>query len=130
VAAGLLAFALWPVAHRVGVAHYHFSPWKFFGWAMYCVPRFVPDVTIYAIEGDQRTKARLRSRSVSSKLDRFRLRREVWGRLAPIDSLVNSIFWELKDVKCIEISVDQRILDTETARIGIRQDVYRFGCEK
>lgn len=97
---------------------------------MYCVPRIVPDVTIYVIEGDERTKAPVRTRSVLSKLDQFRLRREVWGRLAPLDALVSSIFWELKDAKCIEISVDRHIIDTETARIGIRRDVYRFGCEK
>lgn len=38
VGAILLAVTVWPAAHRLLVARYDMSPWKFFGWAMYCRP--------------------------------------------------------------------------------------------
>jgi hypothetical protein len=40
VIALLVCLAIWPILHRLWVAHSGVSPWKFYGWAMYCQPRF------------------------------------------------------------------------------------------
>ena len=33
----------------------HFvSPWRLFGWAMYCVPVYQPEVSFFAVRGDER----------------------------------------------------------------------------
>lgn len=34
----LAVFTIWPLAHRGLVAWWDVSPWKLFGWAMFCVP--------------------------------------------------------------------------------------------
>ena len=47
VVATLLVLAVWPLSHRAIVHMTDMSPWKGFGWAMYCVPK-----RLIAIQGN------------------------------------------------------------------------------
>ncbi len=50
----LTAFALWPLLHYLVVKRYFVSPWRLFGWAMYCVPIYRPQVSFFAVRDGER----------------------------------------------------------------------------
>ena len=49
--AALTALFLWPFAHYAIVTTKHMSPWKYCGFAMYCVPNLPVSIDLFVREG-------------------------------------------------------------------------------
>lgn len=129
VAAALLALALWPLCHRLLVLRYDLSPWRFFGWAMYCQPKISPEVDAWIhLDGGRVALEEMIADSQEIARARFDLRRqrEVWGTWVTPDSLARRIFEAVPRAERVDIVVRHLGLDPSTARIGAREYEYRL----
>lgn len=122
IATMLTVLAVWPLVHRVLIPWLDVSPWKGFGWAMYCAPERDLVIRVTTSPNDQGLldEANLDG---SSPLTRaynvaFR-RRQVLGRWAPPDALARAIFAGQPKLSRIEIAIEEHKLDRKTARIVI-----------
>lgn len=129
VAVGLVLFGLWPLVHRVLVMRYDISPWRFFGWAMYCQPKLPLEVDIYL----HRDGARLlldEAVSPRPELRQQRLayarRREMWGALLPPAELAHQTLEAIADAEAAEIVVRRLLLRAPTAHIEVREQTYIY----
>lgn len=50
VLVGFAVVAIWPLVHHVIVRSLDMSPWKGFGWSMYCVPPRVTNTYLYSLD--------------------------------------------------------------------------------
>ena len=125
IAVGLIAFALWPLGHRVLVLRYDVSPWRFFGWAMYCQPKFTPEVEIYVRRGVERVPLIEPSELQRSRRDYVR-RREMWGGLLAPDDLGREALRAAGDADEVEIIVRRLVIDPATSRLAAREETYTY----
>lgn len=126
---GLALFAVWPLVHRGLVATLDISPWRFFGWAMYCQPKLPLGIDIYVLRGD--TSVELdKASSVPPELRRQRhsyaRRREIWGALLPPNELARGVLEAVADAEGVEIVVRRLVLDPSTSHIASRHHTYRY----
>lgn len=127
LAAALLALALWPLAHRALVVHYRLTPWRFFGWAMYCAPRLPVVVSIQVDTGGGPVAVTgADNRRLRHALRRFTRRRGVWGRLARPDALAALALAAHPDGAAAAVTVERRFLDPTTARIAGERQTYTY----
>jgi len=118
----LTVLAVWPLVHRVLIPWLDISPWKGFGWAMYCVPERVVliEVTTWPTDRFPLDEVDL---NVSPALVRAHglaiRRRQVLGRWAPPDALARAILAGQPTLSRIEIAIEERGLDRKTARIVV-----------
>ena len=47
---GFVVVTIWPLVHHVIVRSLDMSPWKGFGWSMYCVPPRVTNTYVYSLD--------------------------------------------------------------------------------
>ena len=128
-AIGLALFAIWPLLHRGLVAYADISPWRFFGWAMYCQPKLPVHVDVYVRRDDAVlpldnaaiVPPELRLRRLS-----YTRRREIWGALLPPDDLALGVLEAVPDAGGVEIVVRRLVLDPATAHIAAREQRYRY----
>ena len=83
-------FAVWPLVHRGLVARYDITPWKFMGFAMYCVPKMQPLVEVSAYFRERRTRVdpgEAHMKDLRREVARFATFRPVWGELLPPDRI-------------------------------------------
>lgn len=66
----LVAFALWPVAHGYWVSQFLVNPWRMFGWAMYCVPTYQPQVRFFGTDQNRSGEITFPQGSASARLQR------------------------------------------------------------
>ena len=129
IAAGLVVFALWPLVHRVLVLRYDISPWRFFGWAMYCQPKFAPEVAIYVRRGAERIPL-IEAAGEPSELQRRRRdyvrRREMWGGLLAPDNLGREALRAAGDADVVEIIVRRLVIEPATSRLTAREETYTY----
>jgi hypothetical protein len=129
VAVALMAFAMWPLIHRVLVARYDLSPWRFFGWAMYCQPKIPPVVDAYVdVDGVRLPLQQVlkEPREVSRARLQFIQRRETWGTLVRPDELSRRILEAVPKANMTEIVVRHLELDPSTAHLRAREYGYRY----
>jgi hypothetical protein len=131
-AIGLGLFALWPLLHHGLFIYADISPWRFFGWAMYCQPKLPLQVDVRVRRGD--TVSPLGdSAIVSPQLRRQQLsymrRREIWGSLLPPDDLASEALAAVPDATGVEIVVRRLVLDPSTAHITAREQRYQYQRE-
>ena len=113
VAAILVTLALWPAAQFQLVQVYDVSPWKLFGWAMYC--RSSPQVSteVFSVAGDGRLRL-LKPGSLSASarlsLTRYHKRWERLGRLSRPDAAAGLILEEREDIPGLEVVSSSRSL--------------------
>ena len=118
---GLLAvLAVWPIVHRGLVARYEISPWKLYGWAMYCdVVSSVMRVRVMEIDG-----RRILYKAgpnlppyVRREWNRFQDFRRVFGLLHEPDALGAALLRALPNALRVEIQVVRTQLDPESSLI-------------
>jgi hypothetical protein len=111
------------------VARYDISPWRFFGWAMYCQPKLSLEVDVYVRRNGVRLPV-TETQSDLSELQRQRLdyvrRREMWGALLPPDHLARETLQAVGEAEAVEIIVRRLVLQASTAHIEARQQVYSY----
>jgi len=120
---------LWPLVHRALVAEYGLNPWKFFGFAMYCVPVVEPQVRLFVDYGERVEPldasspdfARLRLEMAS-----FVHQRDLWGRVAEPDRVAAVVFELLTSAKAVEVEVIDPFFDTSSARIEVERLRYVY----
>jgi hypothetical protein len=124
--AALAALFVWPLVHRVLVATLGIDPWRFFGFAMYCVPKPRVAVGLYTVEDGRRKNLVLaedsRARGV---IEAFIVSREAWGRRYRPDVLAPPLVRALK-VDDLEILVREHRLDPSSARIVREEFAYHY----
>ncbi|MGD9762297.1 MAG: hypothetical protein AB7V27_01090 [Candidatus Binatia bacterium] len=127
----LSLLAAWPLAHMALVARYHIDPWRFFGWAMYCTPKFPVQMTVYEVVDGRRARIALRDFEPALRRSARRLmsQRLLWGRLAPVDRFGHTALATRPAADAIEVGVSHWYLDPSTARIAARRDTYRYTRE-
>jgi hypothetical protein len=117
----LIAFAVWPLVHFSLTQRYDVSPWKLFGWGMYCVPGAMKTVRIMALtEGGMRTLDFQAYTPEERKLvDRFRGNRQALGLLASPEPLAQGMLGLRPEFDGVVIAVLTLSLNRETARLDV-----------
>ena len=125
----LVLIALWPLVHRGLVARYDLNPWKFMGFAMYCMPRVSPLVEVYAYYGARRAPVAADSGQVSElprELARFITFRQVWGDLLSPDQIGEVVGATLTRADRIEVVVTNGFVDRDSWRLAARTQSYFY----
>ena len=125
----LIAFAIWPLVHRGLVAQYGITPWKFMGFAMYCMPTVEPLVNIYAYYGERRAEVDPRQaelRDLRREVARFVTFRGVWGELLAPDLIGEVALGILTRAEKLQVVVTEGYLDREIWRLAARERVYDY----
>lgn len=129
VAAVLALLAVWPLVHRLLVARYDISPWRFFGWAMYCQPavRLIVDTRVH-LDGRELELADALADSSELMRQRFEFaeRRQIWGELLPPDDLARRILDAVPRAQAVEVVVRRLVLDPSTADLRARTSRYSY----
>jgi hypothetical protein len=129
VAALLVVFAVWPLAHYFVVAHYGLDPWKFAGWAMYTQPSFLPTVEVFELREGARVKTPLiGSRLEPAAAEQRRLREAAlrWGRLVDTDELAALARAGLGTNEPLEIVITRFRIDRRSARLTATRTSYLY----
>jgi len=132
VAAMLLAFAIWPLLHYSLVQRYGLEPWKFAGWAMYTVPRFLPRVEVFELRDGRRVKIPLigsRFEAAADELVRFRAGALSWGELAVPDEVERLARQALDTREPIEIVITRFYVDPKPARLSVSRSSYFYQAD-
>jgi hypothetical protein len=119
----------WPLVHRSLVAEYGLNPWKFFGFAMYCVPTLKPRVSLHVDYGGRIEKLELGGAHLAPlrfEIEKFGRERGVWGDLARPDRVAEALFEVLTRAKGVEIEVIDPYFDLDTAKIAVYRPRYRY----
>lgn len=125
----LVIFGLWPILHYGLVQHYHLSPWRFFGWAMYCLPKQPVDVDIQVVTDDGSRQLRMQPQDralLRREVREFERLREMWGKLLPPDDLAEFFFDRFPAIVAIEVRLEQLVLDRKTALLVGREYQYDY----
>jgi len=130
VVLGLLAvLAVWPPIHRALVARHWMSPWRLFGWAMYCTPKLPRRAELYVVRDGQRVRLDVsdsQQREVREAMDAFLGRRDIWGTLVRPDQLAAIALASQPDSEAVEIEVEHLFLHPGTARIAAQRFAYAY----
>ena len=110
----LVAFTLWPLAHRAMVAAFNINPWKFYGWAMFCIPNPKTKVGVFAIKGEEQVRW---SPSRADRIDKnaYNFRRGILGSLTSPDDFARELLQRHREVDGVGVIVVQYHLDWRTA---------------
>ena len=94
----LLLVAVWPLAHRALVARYGVSPWKLYGFAMYCMPSFESELLYLATPKGKEdrtphpTRFPIEFEGAAEALESYQAMEFGLGRLASTDGLAELLF--------------------------------------
>lgn len=121
----LVVLAAWPLAHRYLVSRFDVSPWRFFGWAMYCQPALRPTTRVFVIESNDRRRLELPP-SLEAEVRKFERDRYAWGRLHRPDELGEKILAFFPGLQFIEVEIERRNLDPASSRIVATEDLYSY----
>jgi hypothetical protein len=125
----LAIVTLWPLVHRRLVAEYGLNPWKFFGFAMYCVPSLTPQVRLHVDYGERVEKLDVGARHFAKlrfELASFVQDRSMWGRLARPDEVGEAVLEVLTSIEGVEVEVIDAFFDLETAKIAVERTRYAY----
>lgn len=125
----LLLVAVWPLVHRMLVAKYDLNPWKFFGFAMYCVPTLEPQLRLYVDYGGRVEELDLSPphlAPVRFEVEAFKHDRGILGNLATPERVAQALFDVLTRIEAVEVEVIDPYFDLETSRIAVRRPRFRY----
>lgn len=123
----LTAFALWPLLHFVVAKRHFVSPWRLFGWAMYCVPIYQPDVKFLAVRGDQRFAIDFPMAGEDGlAYRRFVHQRSQLGTLVSPDDLGRILFRQYPLVDHIVVRITQPVFHSDSDTIRHAYFEYSF----
>ena len=125
----LMIMAVWPLVHRGLVVTYDISPWRFFGWAMYCVPKLDMRLDINHIHDGQPRELEFAGdfhKEVRHETRRYLNKRRIWGDFHFPDVLAYKIFEQRPEVQILEFVVHHPRLDTRTSYVVDRTRTYRY----
>ena len=116
----LTAFALWPLLHYVVIRQYFVSPWRLFGWAMYCVPIYQPRVRFFVPQGDQQREIEFPMKKPGDVMayQRFIRYRAELGTLIEADQLGQILFREHPELESVIVQVEQPVYHYDSTRIA------------
>lgn len=121
----LAVLTVWPLLHYFLVSRYGASPWHFFGWAMYTVPRAPLAVELFDARGAPLPLERF-PRELDEEIRRYGERRRAWGDLLPPDELAQRLFASVPWLRKIEIVVTTYRFDPGEARFVSSQRRYPY----
>ena len=124
----LTAFALWPLLHHVIAKRYFVSPWRLFGWAMYCVPVYKPRVHFFAVDGDRQIEIDFPrvTGDDARAYERFVRYRAELGTLAGPEALGRILFREYPHLDEVIVHVIQPVYHYASDRIREAYFEYRL----
>lgn len=130
VALLLIAFTLWPIVHHVVAKRYFVSPWRLFGWAMYCVPIYHPRVRFFTTRDGRRLEIAYprTSRDNALAYDRFLTHRAQLGTLVEPDDLGQAFFRQYPDLDRVTVHVTQPVYHYDSDRI--REAFFEYTFER
>jgi hypothetical protein len=129
----LALVALWPLVHRGLVARYGLNPWKFFGFAMYCVPSLAPQFRVEVDYGERVEPLDLTAPHFARarfEVAAFVQQRAVWGRLATPERVAEALFEVLTRVESVEIEVIDPYFDLDTSKVAVERERHRYDGPK
>ncbi len=116
---GLVVLALWPPLHHAIFRRFDLSPWKGFGWAMYCVPPRVIN-----------TSPVPERRAIYDAAGEFGRRRAEFGTLVKPKELADVILELYPQLMGVEITVERVAVDRASATfVPERTDRYQYRRE-
>ncbi len=123
-------FAVWPLLHHAMVKHYFISPWRLFGWAMYCIPVYQPQVRFFAAEGKQQREIKFPMTEPDDvhALQRFIRNRAQLGTLISADELGRILLREHPRLDAVIVHVEQPVYHYDSDRI--RKAYYEYSLER
>ncbi len=112
----LVLFAVWPVAHGLLVERYVINPWRLFGWAMYCVPTYEPQVRFFGFSNGQSGEIVFPSDHPRAEIERIRYirARGQIGELASPEVLAAELFDIYPQLDGLAIDVSHPVYRSET----------------
>ena len=117
----LIAFAVWPLVHFSLTQRYDVSPWKLFGWGMYCVPGAMKTVRIMALTDRGMRTLNFQTYTPEERkwVDRFRMNRQALGLLASPERLAQGMLELRPEYDGVVIAVLTLSLNRETAHLNV-----------
>ncbi len=130
VALLLIAFTLWPIVHHAIAKRHFVNPWRLFGWAMYCVPIYRPQVRFFTTEGDQRLEIAYPRVSRDNVLayERFLGLRPQLGTLIEPEGLGQAFFRQYPDLDRVIVHITQPVYHYDSDQI--RQAYFEYTFER
>lgn len=128
VGALLLALFTWPLVHAGLVYFFDMNPWKFFGWAMYCVPPPGVRIELYEVRGDQLRPLPAAARThdeLEAQREYLKLRVDT-GSIHPPDLIARHTFAAYPPVERLRIVVVHEIFDLDVGRITEHRYGYAY----
>jgi hypothetical protein len=120
----LALLTVWPLCHRILVARYEISPWRLFGWAMYCTPILAVEVGVVPENDGQPIEVDI-PQELRRELSLFTKRRQALGRLARIEPLAEALLGGLKTDSLV-LTIQHNWMDPRSARIRGRREYHRY----
>jgi len=121
VAWGLVLFTLWPLVHFGLVRALDLNPWKWFGLAMYTVPRDRYDAHAFSLPGRERIGLAglepARAQRLLESYAAFVRRRDQLRGAARPDAFARALFDARPELETIEITVQRIGLERESAMV-------------
>ena len=132
---GLVVLALWPPLHHAIFRRFDLSPWKGFGWAMYCVPPRVINTSPFSLDDRAPVStARLNDpqrRAIYDAAGEFGRWRAEFGTLVKPDELADVILELYPQLMGVEITVERVAVDRASATfVPERMDRYQYRRER
>lgn len=104
----LLLFIVWPIGHRVFSEVYLINPWKYFGWAMYCVPAPGAGTNIL-IKEDNQWRNISGTRPMIPLIKEFNFKKANRGKLQGGEELLQQVYEQISfPVEELQIVVRHR----------------------
>ena len=112
----LVLFALWPVAHGFLVESFVVNPWRLFGWAMYCVPTYEPQVRFFGFSDGKSGEIVFPSDHPRAEIERVRYirARGQIGDLASPEVLAAELFEIYPKLDGLAIDVSHPVYRSKT----------------
>ena len=125
LACGVIAVALWPLVHAVGVARLGANPWEFFGWAMYALPAPRLQVRV-EVEREGRLERAVLAPAEREALRAYTRRRNALGRAEPPASFARTLLARDATRDAIVITERRIVLDRASARLRADDTTHRI----
>jgi hypothetical protein len=125
---GLAALLAWPFAHYALVTRHHLSPWKYCGFAMYCVPNLPVSVELRVKNGDAWTQLSPATLPVDGQrlLASYCRERRLVGTLGAPTVVAGWLFRTRPALNELVVVVKHQILEPDTGRVGERTFEYPY----
>ncbi|REJ65510.1 MAG: hypothetical protein DWQ31_17915 [Planctomycetota bacterium] len=123
----LLALAIWPLIHFGLVQRFGISPWKFGGFAMYCTPNPLLEITIF--RSDHQEVPIVPQSALARQHRQYGDAWAIWNEHRPPEAFWNALREAEPQGAPFLVLVRERRLDPRTARMVQRRRRYFWPAE-